>query len=117
MNGYLQRQSAQTQAYIQATCDIYSQWVHDHACLALHEEFGFGPDRLKRFREALGKSLIEYDLALSSSKDPVEAGKIDELRGKLDNAMRQLVPEGEAFYAFEERYPEVQKLGYGRRKP
>lgn len=116
MNGYLQRQNAQTQAYIQATCDIYSQWVHDHACLVLHEEFGFGPDRLKRFREALGNSLIEYDLALSASKDPVEAGKIDELRGKLDNAMRQLVPDGEPFLPFEERFPAVKKLGYGRKK-
>ena len=46
MNGYLQRQSAQTQAYIQATCDIYSQWVHDHACLVLHEFVpGMGGDR------------------------------------------------------------------------
>jgi hypothetical protein len=113
-NNYIAQREANIQAFVQATCDVYSQYVHDCAIIALHEEFGFGPDRCKRFRERLKEVLNQFDDALSAPKDKDKMGDVDYLRGLMDESLKQITPENEKFYTFEERYPKVKRLKYGK---
>lgn len=114
-NSYLQRQRDTVQAYIQLTCDIYSQYVADCAMMALADEFGFGSERLNRFYNALADKTLAYDNALGArTKADQLKGETEYLRAKMDEKLKSAL--GEYYQAdFEERYPACEKVRYGRR--
>ena len=111
-NSYLDRQRQQTQAYIQATCDIYCQYICDMACITLHDDFGFGPERIKRFVESLGDCARTFDPALGCrTKQDVLEGQTEYLREKLDQKLRDAM--GKYYDTdFDDRYPAVEKVRF-----
>lgn len=109
-NSYMDRMARMTQAYIQATCDIYSQYVADNAVIVLHDEFGFGPERIRKFLEALKTSCGDFDRALGArTKAQAIDGETDYLREIMDVKLREAM--GDGFTDdFEARYPAVEKV-------
>lgn len=84
------------QMYVQASCDIYTQFAFDMACLVLHEKYGFGKKRLLEFHEALDAAQVQFHPMLER-KD--ESGY---LRDKLDTMLREIW--GDDLEPFEKRY-------------
>lgn len=83
----------------QAVQDVAIQYAMDCACIVLHEEFGFGAERLRRFRDLQNKAMQEWWEATSTSD---EAGYY---RHKMDEKLREA---GVLDAAFEERYEWIQ---------
>lgn len=108
-SGYLERQRKLIDAYVQGTCDIYTQYMCDMACITLHDEFGFGPERIKKFMEALGDNAHAFDPALGVRRKSEELeGRTDFLRGRMDEKLRAAMGK---YYDidFDARYPGIRK--------
>ena len=93
---YTERQKAVHQVLTQAAADTYSQFMSDLACIVLHDEFGFGSERCRRFHDALEASCTEWSGALDDKN--IEAGY---LRSKLDARLKEI---GILDEPFEKRY-------------
>jgi len=103
-NAYLARQTAVRQQYIQAACDIYSQFVFDCALLVLHDHYGFGAERLDAFGALLNQYTREFDPALDTA-DPECGYTRDRMDAKLREALREKMK-----YDFEQRYSWMKKV-------
>ncbi|MCD8008141.1 MAG: hypothetical protein LUF68_04295 [Clostridiales bacterium] len=95
------KQRATRQVLVQATCDTYSQYVFDMACLTLNEEFGFGKERLQRFHAELSKRQAEYQDALDTGP---ESGYMQTV---LDRRLAQILGE---IKPFETRYEWLKEI-------
>lgn len=93
---YTERQKVVHQILTQAAADTYSQFMSDLACIVLHDEFGFGAERCRRFHDALEASYAEWDVALDDKN--IEAGYF---RSKLDACLKEI---GILDEPFEKRY-------------
>lgn len=82
---YAELQKAKKQALVQASADTYTQFLADLACIVLHDEFGFGAERCRRFHAALQESRKEWDGALDG--ECAEAGY---LQSKLDARLDEI---------------------------
>lgn len=58
--------------------------VYQASAVALNEQFGFGADRISRFRDAMEQTIIEYGAML----DDVDADYVD---GKLSKRYEQIM--------------------------
>ena len=58
--------------------------VYQASAVALHEVYGFGPDRIERFRDAMEAVILEY----GDLMDDVDADYAD---GKLDERYKQIM--------------------------
>lgn len=58
--------------------------VYQASAVALNEEFGFGADRIKKFRDALDATICEYGVML----DEVDTDYAD---GKLEQRFTQIM--------------------------
>lgn len=113
-NDFVTRMNNAVQGYVQATCDIYSQYVGDMALITLHDEFGFGEERLKRFWDALQENTVAFDNALGArTKAEALSGETEFLRDRLDEKLKEAMGK---YYTvdFEARYPNVEKVRYKR---
>lgn len=68
--------------------------VYQASAVALNEQFGFGTDRISRFRDAMEQTIIEYGALL----DEVDADYAD---GKLAQRYEQIMGD-EAYYPAEQ---------------
>lgn len=93
---YTERQKVVHQVLTQAVADTYSQFIADLACIVLHDEFGFGAERCRRFHDALQAMCDECGGALDDKN--VEAGYF---RTKLDARLQEI---GILDEPFEKRY-------------
>ena len=111
-NGYLARQQAHDEALAQIVSEIYTQHACDCLYIALHRVYGFGEARLARLFAEIEAVRVEYHDALAgcSRRDPVEAGRIEELRGRFDRELQEAC--GSRFLPFEQRQPNVRRLWY-----
>lgn len=83
----------------QATQDVAIQYALDCACIVLHDSFGFGEERLRRFHGLVNKDMEEWWEATSTSN---EAGYY---RQKMDEKLRSA---GVLDEPFEKRYEWIQ---------
>ena len=58
--------------------------VYQASAVALHEVYGFGPERIERFKEAMEAVILEY----GDLMDDVDADYAD---GKLDERYKQIM--------------------------
>ena len=93
---YTERQKVVHQVLTQAVADTYSQFIADLACIVLHDEFGFGAERCRRFHNVLQANCKELEGAFDDKN--VEAGY---LRSKLDAHLKEI---GILDEPFEKRY-------------
>ena len=106
-NAYLEKQRADKKAFMNSVELIVKQYCIDTLTITLHEEYGWGYDRLmalmdqwaenrKKYQDAINPDLVEADVA----QDHVDRIMERIIRGKMD-----LIP-------FEERYPTLKKIKY-----
>lgn len=57
--------------------------VYQASAVALHEEFGFGPERITRFRETMEAVIMEYGDLLSGTDADYADGKLEEQYNKI----------------------------------
>lgn len=69
--------------------------VYQASAVALNEQFGFGADRISRFRDAMEQAIMEYGALL----DSVDADYAD---GKLAQRYEQIMGD-EAYYPAESK--------------
>lgn len=91
----------------QAMQDTMIQFVGDCMLEMLHDEFGFGPDRLLRANIALDASLLKWGDILKQPKRGDLADETGYLRSKFDEKQAEIC--GKYFkHPFQERYPWIE---------
>lgn len=87
----------------QAMQDTMIQYVGDCALLALNRAFGFGPDRLERFNDALNVEIVKWADVLATPKKDDMKSEAGYQRTKFDEAMKAACRQ-KYVYDFAERY-------------
>ena len=109
-NAYLAKQEEQRHLYMAATEAVMKQFMCDTLQIAAQEEFGMGKERLGRLIKRWGAVYSEYYPCLNPSSGP----EADVLRDKLDRQLEPLCREDFKWCDFEERYPDLKKVRYGK---
>ncbi len=104
-SGLLYRRDALTQKKLDAMQRTMKQYMLDTLLITMHEDFGWGCERLTRLSEKWGETYEHYFPALQGTDES------DVWQERLDRATLAFVGERE-FYPFPERYPEIKQLGY-----
>ena len=106
-SGFMAKQLAMQRALIEATERVTQQLMMDTLQIVLHNELGFGYDRIMRITEAWGSEYNHYHDALSIKH--VEA---DVLRVHLDRELADILKGHQDLIPFEDRYPEIKEIAY-----
>jgi hypothetical protein len=109
-----EEQTAKDRLLQDATRQTFVQYMTDTLICVLNDPDVMGKDvfgyaRLKKVLEAWGKC---YDLYFDALTVKDEA---DYFREMLDRALRRVVPEGEHFDPFEQRYEWLPRILYGEK--
>lgn len=110
VNNWLARQQAMAEIRATAKAEMHRRFAlqqsQDMAVIALHEAFGFGADRCKKFVDTYNAVFEHYaDMAIEDAKDDDD---IDYTRGKFDEMLKTIC--GEYFIPWDERYDWVYQL-------
>lgn len=108
-NAYLEKRDQETGAYIKATEEIIRQMMCDTFVIALHDELGFGYERISRIMDAWSEN-YNYFINACDIKHP-EADYFQEI---LDRQLKYICRSHE-FFPFKERYPRVKEIKYTRK--
>lgn len=108
-SGYLQQRDGRTQALLDVMQRTMKQYMLDTLLITMHEDFGWGYDRLSRLAEKWGETYDVYFPAMQSIEES------DVYQERLDRATRSYIGDNQ-LYPFAERYPEIRQLGYGPRR-
>ena len=104
-SGYLQQRDGRTQALLDVMQRTMKQYMLDTLLITMHEDFGWGYDRLSRLAEKWGETYDRYFPALQSTDES------DVWQERLDRATLAFLGD-HTFYPFPKRYPEIKRLGY-----
>lgn len=94
-SGFLQRQQQIQNNVMRAAETLAKQYMLDTLQIAANRAFGFGYDRQSALLDVWESVRREYKAA-------------------LDRALREIVKDHQPFFPFQERYPELKKIKYGR---
>lgn len=109
-SGYMAKQLAMRQAIIDATERVTQQLMMDTLQIVLHNELGFGYDRIMRITKAWGCEYNHYHDVFN-----VKHAEADVLRVHLDRELADILKGHQDLIPFEERYPEIKEITYGRK--
>lgn len=107
-NAYLARKDAEKTAFMHDVEAIVRQYDSDTLMITLHEEFGWGHDRLMDLCEKWKQRQIEYREAVNPSKkneSDYQQARIDRILVQIIRGKRKLIP-------FDERYPTLRKVKF-----
>ena len=107
-SGYMAKQLAMRQALIDATERVTQQLMMDTLQITLHE-FGWGYDRIMKLTKAWADAYNHYHDTLDLKN--VEA---DVLRVHLDRELADILKGHQDLIPFEDRYPEIKEIVYGK---
>lgn len=110
-SGYLQRREAELNATFNAGAAVAAQFAMDTLQMTMHQQEGWGYDRIMRITQAWLETQREYKPALNC-KDPaadVRQEHMDRVLAQIINGKAELIP-------FPDRYKELKKVTYGGRK-
>ena len=110
-SGYLQRRDAELNAAFNAGAAVAAQFAMDTLQMTMHQQEGWGYDRIMRITQAWLETQREYKPALNC-KDPaadVCQEHMDRVLAEIINGKAELIP-------FPDRYKELKKVTYGGRK-
>lgn len=97
MNKMIERLRAEYAKGFTVSGRFYRQLMCDLSVLVLAQDFGWKPDRLYKFCEALSRLHDEYADIWNSDSNDIEYSK-----ARLDDALKAVC--GERFLPWEERY-------------
>ena len=106
-SGYMAKQLAMRQALIDATERVTQQLMMDTLQIVLHNELGFGYDRIMRITKAWGCEYNHYHDVFN-----VKHAEADVLRVHLDRELTDILKGHQDLIPFEERYPEIKEITY-----
>lgn len=109
-SGFMAKQLAMRQALIDATERVTQQLMMDTLQIVLHNELGFGYDRIMRITKAWGSEYNHYHDVFN-----VKHAEADVLRVHLDRELADILKGRQELIPFEERYPEIKEITYGRK--
>ena len=109
-SGFMQKQLAMRQALIDATERVTQQLMIDTLQIVLHNELGFGYDRIMRITKAWGSEYNHYHDVFN-----VKHAEADVLRVHLDRELTDILKGRQELIPFEERYQEIKEITYGRK--
>ena len=109
-SGFMAKQLAMRQALIDATERVTQQLMMDTLQIVLHNELGFGYDRIMRITKAWGCEYNHYHDVFN-----VKHAEADVLRVHLDRELADILKGRQELIPFEERYPEIKEITYGRK--
>ena len=110
-SGYMAKQLAMRQALIDATERVTQQLMMDTLQIVLHNELGFGYDRIMRITKAWGSEYNHYHDVFN-----VKHAEADVLRVHLDRELTDILKGHQDLIPFEERYLEIKEITYGSKK-
>lgn len=61
--------------------------IFQASAIALHDEFGFGPERIKRFQKTMERVIMEYGVLMDGTD-------VDYADGKLDHQCKKIMEAG-----------------------
>lgn len=108
-SGYLAKRSAAEKETLAVMQEIMEQFLFDTAVITLHEDFGWGYERLKRFEQKWSETHDHFIAALEGGMES------DVYQERLDRPLRAIVGDRQEFHDFHDRYPMIKQLGYGPR--
>lgn len=109
-SGFMAKQLAMRQALIDATERVTQQLMMDTLQIVLHNELGFGYERIMRITKAWGSEYNHYHDVFN-----VKHAEADVLRVHLDRELADILKDRQDLIPFEERYPEIKEITYGRK--
>ena len=109
-SGFMAKQLAMRQAIIDATERVTQQLMMDTLQIVLHNELGFGYDRIMRITKAWGSEYNHYHDVFN-----VKHAEADVLRVHLDRELADILKGHQDLIPFEDRYPEIKEITYGRK--
>ena len=109
-SGFMAKQLAMRKALIDATERVTQQLMMDTLQIVLHNELGFGYDRIMRITKAWGSEYNHYHDVFN-----VKHAEADVLRVHLDRELADILKGRQELIPFEERYPEIKEITYGRK--
>ena len=109
-SGFMAKQLAMRQALIDATERVTQQLMMDTLQIVLHNELGFGYDRIMRITKAWGCEYNHYHDVFN-----VKHAEADVLRVHLDRELADILKGHQDLIPFEKRYPEIKEITYGRK--
>ena len=106
-SGFMAKQLAMRQALMDATERVTQQLMMDTLQIVLHNELGFGYDRIMRITKAWGCEYNHYHDVFN-----VKHAEADVLRVHLDRELADILKDRQDLIPFEERYPEIKEIAY-----
>ena len=106
-SGFMAKQLAMRQALIEATERVTQQLMMDTLQIVLHNELGFGYERIMRITKAWGCEYNHYHDVFN-----VKHAEADVLRVHLDRELADILKGHQDLIPFEERYPEIKEIAY-----
>lgn len=107
-NAFLDKIAAERADAMQSAERLTRQLMLDSLQITLHEEFGFGYDRIKRLTDALAATYNRFHDALTGG---VEA---DVWQERLDASIADILKDKQEIVPFHERYPEIKRTRYDK---
>lgn len=109
-SGYLAKRNKIEKKEIEEAENMMMQFLFDTCLITMHEDFGWGYQRLKQFESKWSETVMTYLPALRSDMEA------DVYQERFDRATKAFIPDGEEFHPFADRYPYVKRLGYEPRR-
>ena len=108
-SAYLQRRDAQLDAVFWAGAAMAAQFAVDTLQMTMHQQEGWGYDRIMRVTHEWMETQREYRPALNC-KDP----EADVRQVHMDRVLTQIISGKQELHPFESGYPELKKIKYRR---
>ena len=110
-SGYIQRRDAQLDAVFWAGAAMAAQFAVDTLQMTMHQQEGWGYDRIMRVTHAWMETQREYRPALNC-KDPAA----DVCQEHMDRVLKEIIRDKAELIPHAERYKDLKKVTYGGRK-
>ena len=107
-SAYLRKLKQKEAEDINLGMEYGEQYALDMMMIALHRDFGWGYDRIKRLMVAIGDKSDYYGEALHRCMEQ------DVKQEQMDNELRDIVKDKQEFIPFRERYPGIRNYGYNK---
>lgn len=108
-SAYLQRRDAELDAVFLAGAAMAAQFAVDTLQMTMHQQEGWGYDRIMRVTNEWMETQREYRPALNcrNPEADVRQEHMDRVLAQIINGKTELIP-------FPARYPDLKKIKYGR---
>lgn len=110
-SGYLHRREAELNAAFLAGAAMAAQFAVDTLQMTMHQQEGWGYNRIMRVTHEWMEIQREYKSALNC-KDP----EADVRQVHMDRVLKEIIRDKAELIPFPDRYKELKKVTYGGRK-